>query len=200
VAGEKDWARALAERLERELARTTPLIGVRPAQKLLYANEVMSYKAGTLVPQSVRPSPYETDVLLFDIADEQSWTPRVVIETKLGSVTTHDALTYSTKAWTHRHVHPYLRYGVLIGDFGGPLPGRLARHGQHFDFMMVWRGSEPSADEWSTLLGVLKVEIDTSRRLQALLTDRTSGRERLQLLHRRLEFVPAAAPAGAGTS
>ena len=30
------------------------------------------------------------------------WKPRVVVEAKLGSITTHDAITYNQKAATHR--------------------------------------------------------------------------------------------------
>ncbi len=44
------------------------------------------------------------------------WKPRVVVEAKLGKVTTNDAITYSQKASTHRAVHPYLRYGIMLGD------------------------------------------------------------------------------------
>ena len=46
----------------------------------------------------------------------------------MGGVTTHDALTYSTKAATHKHVHPYLRYGFLAGGIQ-TIPGRLIKHG-----------------------------------------------------------------------
>ncbi|GAB4286004.1 MAG: hypothetical protein Kow0081_4020 [Candidatus Dojkabacteria bacterium] len=65
------------------------------------------------------------------------------IEAKINSVTTHDAITYSQKAQTHKNVHSYLRYGILIGnrkDYA--LPGRLFRHGQHFDFMLSWKSFE----------------------------------------------------------
>jgi hypothetical protein len=62
------------------------------------------------------------------------WVPRVVVEFKLGSVTTHDALTYLAKAATHKNVHPYLRYGIIIGGLDGPVPKRLVRHGHSFVF------------------------------------------------------------------
>ncbi|GAI54911.1 unnamed protein product, partial [marine sediment metagenome] len=57
------------------------------------------------------------------------------IEGKINSVTTHGAITYSQKASTHKNVHPYLRYGILLGNRKHyPLPGRLFRHGAYFDF------------------------------------------------------------------
>ena len=106
-----------------------------------------------------------------------------------GGVTTHDALTYSTKASTHKHVHPYLRYGVLIGDFGSALPGRLIRHGAYFDFMMVWGGEEPTREEFSGLVKVLEAEIAASRTLQGLLTDtKSKSRKKFSILHRPLRL------------
>jgi len=47
---------------------------------------------------------------------------------------------------------PYLRYGIFLGKRDHyPLPGRLFRHGAHFDFMLSWRGYEPDPSEWKSL-------------------------------------------------
>ncbi len=73
---------------------------------------MLGYGPGEEV-QSTRTE-YQTDLLISD-ATEEAWTPRVVVECKLGRVSTHDALTYSTKASTLQHPPPYLRYGILIG-------------------------------------------------------------------------------------
>ena len=82
-------------------------VGVDSGKKLTYTYEILSYGAdGSERSQS---APYETDLLIFDTRDGGDWIPRVVLECKEGSVTTHDALTYSTKAATDKHVHPYLR-------------------------------------------------------------------------------------------
>jgi hypothetical protein len=73
---------------------------------------------------------------------ENEWKPQIIIEGKLNSVTTHDTITYSQKAATHRNVHPFLRlrYVILIGNRKYfPLLGRLFRHRAHFDFML-WLG------------------------------------------------------------
>lgn len=84
----------------------------------------------------------QTDLSIVEHIDAERWTPRVVVEAKLGSVTTHDAITYSEKAATHRSVHPYLRYGIMLGEREHhPLPGRLYRHGAQFDFMVSFRGA-----------------------------------------------------------
>lgn len=162
-------------------------VAVDPGKKLTYAYEILQY--GTDGPEQRLSPGYETDLLVSDTRDGGQWAPRVVIECKKGNVTTHDALTYSTKAATHKHVHPYLRYGVLIGDFGTALPGRLIRHGAYFDFMMAWGGETPSGSEWSELVDLLKSEIAASRALHALLSDsRSKGRKKFSLLHRPLRL------------
>jgi hypothetical protein len=102
----------------------------------------------------------------------------------LGGVTTHDALTYSAKADTHKQVHPYLRYGILIGDHGKKaVPTRLFRHGAYFDFMAAWKATKPSDDEWNGLINVLREEIETSRRIEELVRKQHSP---YSLVHRRL--------------
>jgi len=107
-----------------------------------------------LSPVETNSSGYETDLLLYDKAGGSRWVPRVVVECKLGGVTTHDALTYSAKAFTHKHVHPYLRYGILVGDFGeSTVQGRLFRHGAYFDFMLTWASAEPSQEQWDDFSG-----------------------------------------------
>jgi hypothetical protein len=80
-----------------------------------------------------------------------SGSPRVV-ECKQG-VTTHDALTSSTKAATHKQVHPYLRYGCRLGGYETALPDRLIRHMAHFDFMLFWESQQPSKREWGGARG-----------------------------------------------
>ena len=85
-------------------------------------------------------SVYQTDILIVEELPGDRSLPRVVIEVKL-SVTTHDALTYSAKAATHKQGHPYLRYGILIAKLRS-VPRRLIWHGSNFDFMATWRAEE----------------------------------------------------------
>ena len=140
-------------------------ICVDSGRRLAYANEILRYEGDKTEQKHV--ATYETDLLIYD-ARENDRIPRVVVECKKGNVTTHDALTYRAKAATHKHVHPYLRYGILIGDFGSSIPGRLIRHGAYFDLMMVWSGQNPSDKEWSELTSLLKDEIQASRTLHQL--------------------------------
>jgi hypothetical protein len=105
-----------------------------------------------------------------------------VVEFKLGSVTTHDALTYSAKAATHKNVHPYLRYGIVIGGFKGPVPRRLIRHGHHFDFMMTVASEKLTTQDRDRLVQLLKEEVQASRTMSKLLLEKSN----IWLLHRKL--------------
>ena len=54
---------------------------------------------------------FEADLV---IKEEKIPLPLVVIETKYKSFTTHDVITYSTKALRHKEIYPYLRYGLVV--------------------------------------------------------------------------------------
>ncbi len=193
MAGEKVWVESLKPRIEAALgvcAEENYQVRVCAGEKVAYAYEVHAY--GAEDKNQTHVAKYETDLLLYDARDDGAWIPRVVVEGKLGAITTHDALTYSTKAATHKHVHPYLRYGILVGEFDNALPGRLMRHGAYFDFMMAWVAREPAPTEWRSFIEVLIAEVRASRLLQSLLTGtRSRSRPRFQLLHRPLVLWPA---------
>ena len=177
---ETEWAQKVSE----EIQDWFPEIGVATGRKLAYASEIIAYGDGG---NHVSEMPFETDILLYE-AHADSWQPRVVIETKIKKITTHDAITYSQKAAAHKFVHPYLRYGIFIGKRGEyPLPGRLFRHGAHFDFMISWQDYTPADYESSALRGILKQEIEASRKLEEMLfNSRSSNRQRYYSLHRLL--------------
>src|SRR5437762_1914223 len=122
----------MAAGLRTDLARQEAMLEVKTRLRLAYGHEIVSY----LEKPVTRSTKFETDLAIVETTDG-AWRPRVVVEAKLGSVTTHDAITYSQKAVHHRAVHPYLRYGVMLGRRRHhPLPGRLYRHGAQFDFMI----------------------------------------------------------------
>jgi hypothetical protein len=195
LAGEKEWVQSLQPRVHAALQDCCHgewTIRVDTGKKLTYAHEIEHYGQMGVTPHIRR---YETDLLVSDTRGVGDWIPRVVVECKLGSVTTHDALTYSTKAATHKHVHPYLRYGVLVCGLGAPLPGRLVRHGAYFDFMMVWASRELESTEWEAFVDVLKDEINASRILQGLVgKNKTRNRHKIRLLHRPLRVGGYDAP------
>jgi len=174
-SGERAWVKSI----ERQIAGTLSKVSTHNCcakvccgYRLPYTSEILRYGHDSDDPLPPKSQRYETDLLIYDeYTDGSGWIRRVVIECKLGRVTTHDALTYSTKAATHKHVHPYLRYGILIGAYGSALPPRRVRHGAYFDFMMVWADAKPSKEELSILRGVLPEEVHAGRLLQQLLTE-----------------------------
>lgn len=186
---EKSWVRELVPRLGKELKRFNSSeikIAISDGSKLAYSCVIHQYdKDGRNDPISAK---YETDLLICDTLSDGGWIPRVVVECKIGGVSTHDALTYSSKAATHKQVHPYLRYGFLAGERKHyAIPPRLVKHGAHFDFMATWCAAEPTSAEWKTFCALLKEEIEASRTLQKLLTTgRSTTRTKYSVLHRPL--------------
>ena len=178
---ETEWAKSVAEKLD----RTLPRFNVAAGKKLIYANEIVEYGENS---KSYKEMEYETDILVYEVNGDNSWKPRVVIETKIKSVSTHDSITYSQKSATHKYVHPYLRYGIFLGNRGHlPLPGRLFRHGAHFDFMLSWRGYEPEDYEWKMLLSIITKEITASKKLEEMIfNSRSQHRDKYIALHKPL--------------
>ena len=132
---------------------------------------------------------YQTDILIYE-QQEEHWKPRIIIEGKLSKITTHDAITYSQKAETHKNVHPYLRYGILIGKRKHfPLPGRLFRHGQNFDFMISWVDYEPNKQEWQNFIDLIGLEYRASLDTEEfLLNSRKPERKHYTIMHKHLKL------------
>jgi len=189
---ERQWVHSLVPRIQKALkASDTSKVNVKisDGRRLAYTCEIYEYTGDdSSQPISAR---YETDLLIYDSYEKGNWVPRVVVECKIGGVTTHDALTYSTKASTHKHVHPYLRYGFLAGRRQHyAIPGRLVRHGAYFDFMASWVGLKPTNKEWRDFIAVLKDELKASRTIQEILTTtRSASRTRYNILHRPLKLL-----------
>jgi len=186
---EVEWVNTFAPTVEKRLRAVNARISVVTGKKLPYANEVRSYKGKGINDADFMD--YETDMLIAESDGSEIWKPRVIVEAKChGSISTHDAITYSHKAFTHRQVHPYLRYGILIGEREHyPLPGRLFRHGTQFDFMLSWVTAKPTKSEMNSLIDVLRKEIAASRTMEEIIYDsRRPGRGRYTVLHKELKL------------
>jgi hypothetical protein len=77
---------------------------------------------------------FQADIV---IRDKKSQVPLVVIELKYGTFSTHDVLTYSTKALRHKEIYPYLRYGFAIAG-GKHINEKFFLHNVGFDFALAF--------------------------------------------------------------
>lgn len=183
---EAEWVRLIAARLSSDGLGELSGLEVRVGEKLPYGYEIRKY-GGDGGSATIS---YETDLLIVETSQDGTWKPRVVIEAKIRTINTHDAITYSQKAASHRSIHPYLRYGVMLGARGHhPLPGRLYRHGQNFDFMVSFVDFELTSVEWTGFVQLVQSEVTASRDMERLLYD-TRGKDRAHFtrLHRRLDL------------
>ncbi|MCL5746757.1 MAG: hypothetical protein M1277_00530 [Patescibacteria group bacterium] len=88
---------------------------------------------GKLKPANIeKPSrgqfAFQTDLLISN-----KKVPLVVLELKFGGFSTHDVITYSTKAIRHKEIYPYLRYGFVVGGQKF-IDGKFFTHNVGFDF------------------------------------------------------------------
>ena len=183
---EIEWAKSVQELINAQLEKRDSSLSVKQGAQLPYASEIKSYQGEMAFARDMVS--YETDLLVVESIGDEIWKPRVVIETKIAKVTTHDAITYSEKAFNHKRVHPYLRYGILLGARKHyPLPGRLFRHGLYFDFMLSWSGEIATVQENKDLIEILVNEVAASRCLEEMLyNSRSSTRKRYVVLHKPL--------------
>ena len=163
-------------------------IHAKTLMRVPYAREITAYKLD-FTPKDEKNTPFETDLLIYE-ENDQEIKPRVIVEAKLGNISTHDAITYSYKAQSHKNVTPFLRYGIMIGGREHyPLPGRLFRHGAHFDFMISFKGEGLEDKERDAFAALLVKEIDYSRKLEEMLyNSRNKYRERYFLMQKELRL------------
>lgn len=180
------WVKEMAKGIHTLQIRAQVVLEIHTGHKIAYGHEISSYN-GVEKPKS---SDFETDLAIIERMSDGSWKPRVVIEAKVNSINTHDAITYSQKAAMHKAVHPYLRYGVMMGNRKAyPLPGRLYRHGAHFDFMISFAGFSPTKSEMTSFRRLLVEEVEASIALERIhYESRKKGRDHYTILHRRLEL------------
>jgi len=80
-------------------------------------------------------SAFQTDICIYEKINNIEF-PRVVIEFKT-KITTHDIITYSSKAGKHKKIYPGLRYGILA-DSISRIPNRFFIHNENIDFFLAF--------------------------------------------------------------
>ncbi len=181
---ETEWVELIADAVRADLADSNQSLEIKTQLKIPYGHEIRAYREE---PETEAIS-FATDFIVVESYPDDSWKPRVVVEAKLDSITTHDAITYSHKAANHRSVFPYLRYGIMLGNRRHyPLPGRLYRHGTQFDFMISFKEHQPSLKELEAFRAILLEEVQASRALENMIyQSRKKDRDHHTLFHRKL--------------
>jgi len=144
----------------------SPLI-IRRGANLLYQVTVDNHlKLNVKIKDPKRgQSAFQTDLCVFEEIDSDTKIPRVVLEFK-ARLTTHDVLTYSSKARKHKQVYPYLRYGLVIGS-ETTIPGRFFTHNESLDFCVA--AASYKANRLHELFAkLLRDEVAASRELEII--------------------------------
>lgn len=153
------------ERVSRAARRIADPLEVVIGAPLLYQVTVSDNVQITVDPGAPKrgQSAFETDIAIFEPLGNGRRKPRVVIECKL-RLTTHDVLTYSSKARRHKLIYPYLRYGMMIAN-ERTIPRRFFTHNDAIDFCVC--AASISKRNFSTVLkDLLKAEIKSSEALE----------------------------------
>lgn len=185
---ENEWTSSICELL------THPILGenfhATTLQKIPYALEISSFSENWEAQDDFAPTKFETDLCIYEKVGDRI-KPRVIIESKIGRISSHDVITYSYKAECHKNVIPYLRYGIMFGDRDTyPLPGRAFRHGTHFDFLFSFVGLTPTELEKNTFLEILKKEVVYSQQIEEILSNsRSRNRKRYFALQKEFHLI-----------
>ena len=185
---ENDWTKSICDLLNDQ--DFSEEIHIDTLKKIPYAFEISHFDEDwELEADSFDKTAFETDLVIYEKADGKI-IPRVIIEAKVGTVTTHDAITYSHKAMYHKNVIPFVRYGIMLGARETyPLPGRLFRHGTNFDFLFSFVGYEPTEVEKNQFVAMLKREIEYSRQIEEILSNsRSRNRKRYYMLQKEFHL------------
>ncbi len=142
-------------------------LSIRRGASLLYQVTVDNRLNLTVDPKNPKrgQSAFQTDLCVFDEVSENTQIPRVVLEFKPG-ISTHDILTYSSKARKHKQVYPYLRYGMVIARLD-KLPSRFFTHNEALDFGVA-AGSYSPNNLHQLFATLLAAEVEASRQIERI--------------------------------
>lgn len=151
-----------------------PPLFIRQGRALFYQITINNRLDLTVKPRKPTrgQAAFQTDLCVFEKIDEEIEIPRVVMEFKAG-LSTHDVLTYSSKARRHKQVYPYLRYGLVVAK-EPRVPGRFFTHNEGLDFCIAAAEFRRNRLR-ETLSAILKAEVDSSRLLEAIAFGNTSA-------------------------
>lgn len=124
-------------------------------------------------------SAFQTDLCIF-MKKDKLLVPRVAIEFKQ-HITTHDIITYSNKARRHKHVYPYLRYGLISYQIS-EIPKRFFIHNESLDFYLTLEHYKNSLPE------VIKDLITEELKMSVVLESTIFGEKSCDFFRTKVEF------------
>lgn len=144
-------------------------VKVEPHKSLWYRLHIGNN--GYMEPRGNKPKrgydAFQQDIVVFETRNGRE-IPRVVVETKIGGCSTHQAITYSNKARMLKQVYPFLRYILAIGQIDKITP-KLIKHGEFFDGILVLNLESTEKigknKDWNRFVDIVRKEIDTSRKI-----------------------------------
>lgn len=156
---EKQFQESLCELLKMNL----PNYCVGSGKSLLY--KLIIDADGDLKPKDVSTPKRGNYAFQTDILISNNKINLVAIELKVNRFTTHNVLTYSTKALKHKEVYPYLRYGFIIGGIKN-INKRFFTHNSGFDFSIAV--DDLKKDE-KTIIKIVKKQIQSAEKMSEIL-------------------------------
>lgn len=145
--------------------------------------EEIVYNLRYTTEETTRTQSFRTDLAVF-----QNGHPRVIIEVKRDSASTHDLIAYDQKAHRHKRVYPSLRYGMLLVETSG-LTKKYLWHSNDIDFFYFSDREMADEEDFLTteldeLAELIQANLKTSHTIESVLDDE----EKPMSLHRNLQF------------
>ena len=156
---EKAFQESLCELLKMNL----PNYRVELGKSLLY--KLIIDTNGHLKPKDVSNPKRGNYAFQTDILISKNKINLVAIELKVNRFTTHNILTYSTKALKHKEVYPYLRYGFIIGGIKN-INKRFFTHNSGFDFSIAVDDLEKDK---MIIIEIVKKQIKSAEKMSEIL-------------------------------
>ncbi len=157
---EKEFTEEIQQKLQVKLVDYEVLMGENLVYRVIIDDKI-EYKPKNPKKPIRGNLSFQTDLMI-----KQNSVPLVIIEIKYGKFTTHDVLVYSIKAQKHKEIYPYIRYGLLIGDYK-IIYNRFFTHNFGFDFALAIADTEIGSI--NKLTRVINAQIENAEKLLNIL-------------------------------
>lgn len=163
---ENEWTKYICELLKKELDMNK--YEITCLERVPYRANIVGFDDNR--KEIIEYMKYQTDLLIKEIVNNNS-IPRLIIESKFGGITSHDAITYSNKAQSHKEIYNGLRYGIIIAKVN-KVPTRLIQHGNNFDFMFSFSSENPNSKEWNLFVEIIKKNLKIAKIYDEVMNER----------------------------